>query len=46
MAVEGSANTFQPVLDILAEMIAVDTSITVGGGSKTPSEDGSSGDLE
>ncbi|KAL5114818.1 mitochondrial import receptor subunit tom20 [Pleosporales sp. CAS-2024a] len=35
----------KPVLDILAEMIAVDTSIPVGG-SKTPSEDGSAGDLE
>jgi import receptor subunit TOM20 len=35
----------QPVLDILAEMIAVDTSIPVGG-SKTPSESGSAGDLE
>ena len=39
------ANTTQPVLDILAEMIAVDTSIPVGG-SKTPSEAGSAGDLE
>lgn len=39
------ANTRQPVLDILAEMIAVDTSIPVGG-SKTPSEAGSAGDLE
>ncbi|KAJ4342715.1 mitochondrial import receptor subunit tom20 [Didymella glomerata] len=35
----------KPVLDILAEMIAVDTSIPVGG-SKTPSESGSAGDLE
>ncbi|KAI0609642.1 Mitochondrial import receptor subunit tom-20 [Pyrenophora tritici-repentis] len=35
----------KPVLDILAEMIAVDTSIPVGG-SKTPSEAGSAGDLE
>jgi import receptor subunit TOM20 len=33
----------QPVLDILAEMIAVDTSIPVG--SKAPSEAGSSGGL-
>jgi hypothetical protein len=39
------ANPRQPVLDILAEMIAVDTSIPVGG-SKTPSEAGSAGDLE
>ena len=39
------ANMAQPVLDILAEMIAVDTSIPVGG-SKTPSEAGSAGDLE
>jgi import receptor subunit TOM20 len=39
------ANSQQPVLDILAEMIAVDTSIPVGG-SKTPSEAGSAGDLE
>lgn len=39
------ANTKQPVLDILADMIAVDTSIPVGG-SKTPSESGSAGDLE
>lgn len=39
------ANVPQPVLDILAEMIAVDTSIPVGG-SKTPSEAGSAGDLE
>jgi import receptor subunit TOM20 len=39
------ANTWQPVLDILAEMIAVDTSIPVGG-SKTPSETESAGDLE
>ncbi|KAH8728771.1 mitochondrial outer membrane translocase complex, subunit Tom20 domain-containing protein [Phaeosphaeriaceae sp. PMI808] len=35
----------KPVLDILAEMIAVDTSIPVGG-SKTSSDDGSAGDLE
>ncbi|KAF1362725.1 protein import receptor MAS20 [Lizonia empirigonia] len=35
----------KPVLDMLAEMIAVDTSIPVGG-SKTPSESGSAGDLE
>ncbi len=35
----------QPVLDILAEMIAVDTSIPVGG-SKTPSDDGSAGGIE
>ena len=35
----------QPVLDILAEMIAVDTSIPVGG-SKTPSDSDSVGDLE
>ncbi|KAF2855762.1 protein import receptor MAS20 [Plenodomus tracheiphilus IPT5] len=35
----------KPVLDILAEMIAVDTSIPVGG-SKTPSESDSVGDLE
>jgi import receptor subunit TOM20 len=41
----GVANMSQPVLDILAEMIAVDTSIPVGG-SKTPSESGSAGDLE
>lgn len=41
----GVANKPQPVLDILAEMIAVDTSIPVGG-SKTPSESGSAGDLE
>ncbi|KAF2690413.1 protein import receptor MAS20 [Lentithecium fluviatile CBS 122367] len=34
----------KPVLDILAEMIAVDTSIPVG--SKTASEAGSAGDLE
>lgn len=40
-----AANHSQPVLDILAEMIAVDTSIPVGG-SKTPSESGSAGDLE
>lgn len=40
-----ATNTPQPVLDILAEMIAVDTSIPVGG-SKTPSESGSAGDLE
>lgn len=33
---------FQPVLDILADMIAVDTSIPVGG-SKAPSEAGSAG---
>ncbi|OAL54450.1 protein import receptor MAS20 [Pyrenochaeta sp. DS3sAY3a] len=35
----------KPVLDILAEMIAVDTSIPVSG-SKTPSEDGSAGGIE
>lgn len=35
----------KPVLDILAEMIAVDTSIPVGG-SKTPSDSDSVGDLE
>ncbi|KAI8942674.1 hypothetical protein NX059_000724 [Plenodomus lindquistii] len=35
----------KPVLDILAEMIAVDTSIPVGG-EKTPSESDSVGDLE
>lgn len=39
------ANPYQPVLDILAEMIAVDTSIPVGG-SKTPSDSDSVGDLE
>lgn len=39
------ANALQPVLDILAEMIAVDTSIPVGG-SKTPSESGSAGGIE
>ena len=38
-----SSNMLQPVLDILAEMIAVDTSIPVG--SKAPSEAGSSGGL-
>ncbi|KAF1955723.1 protein import receptor MAS20 [Byssothecium circinans] len=35
----------KPVLDILAEMIAIDTSIPVGG-SKTPSESGSAGGIE
>ncbi|KAF2873426.1 mitochondrial outer membrane translocase complex, subunit Tom20 domain-containing protein [Massariosphaeria phaeospora] len=35
----------KPVLDVLAEMIAVDTSIPVGG-SKTPSESGSTTGIE
>jgi len=35
----------KPVLDILAEMIAVDTSIPVGG-SKTPSDSGSVPDMD
>lgn len=39
------ADIQQPVLDILAEMIAVDTSIPVGG-SKSTSEAGSAADLE
>jgi import receptor subunit TOM20 len=38
-------NSLQPVLDILADMIAFDTSIPVGG-SKTPSNAGSSGILD
>jgi import receptor subunit TOM20 len=42
-SMRSSTNALQPVLDILAEMIAVDTSIPVG--SKEPSEAGSAGGI-